>query len=108
EVFLGIVPAWGGTQLVPRLAGVETAVKVIVANPLRQNRLLDAAAAVELGLADAVFEPAEFLDESIAFACELTDTIARGRSVLEHDPEPVLRLARGEVGDAVHGAAPAP
>src|SRR5204863_8566260 len=68
EVFLGIVPAWGGTQLVPRLAGVETAVKVIVANPLRQNRLLDAAAARELGLVDEVFEPAEFLDQSIAYA----------------------------------------
>ena len=29
ECFLGIVPAWGGTQLVPRLVGVETAVKFI-------------------------------------------------------------------------------
>ena len=108
EVFLGIVPAWGGTQLVPRLIGAEGAVKVIVANPLRQNRLLDAAAAVELGLADRLLEPAEFLDESIAFAVELADTIARGRSVLEHDPEPVLRLARAQVDDTVHGAAPAP
>src|ERR671932_2124441 len=52
EVYLGIVPAWGGTQLVPRLAGLETAVRLVIANPLRQNRLLDAAAAVELGLAD--------------------------------------------------------
>src|SRR5207253_4681713 len=68
EVFLGIVPAWGGTQLVPRLVGAEGAVKVIVANPLRQNRLLDAAGALELGLADRLLEPAELVDESIAFA----------------------------------------
>ena len=39
EVFLGIVPAWGGTQLVPRLVGAAAAVELIVANPLRQNRL---------------------------------------------------------------------
>ena len=42
ECFLGIIPAWGGTQLVPRLVGAETAVKFIVANPMRQNRMLTA------------------------------------------------------------------
>src|SRR5256714_10507868 len=40
EVFLGIVPGWGGTQLVPRLVGAQTAVRFIVSNPLRQNRML--------------------------------------------------------------------
>src|SRR5207302_9919846 len=40
EVFLGFFPAWGGTQLVPRLVGPEAAVKAIVSNPLRQNKLL--------------------------------------------------------------------
>ena len=104
EVFLGIVPAWGGTQLVPRLVGVEAAVKLIVTNPLRQNRLVDAAGAVGLGLADQAFGPAEFLDESIAFALGLAD---RGR-VVEQDTETVLRRARAQVDDAVHGAAPAP
>jgi 3-hydroxyacyl-CoA dehydrogenase/enoyl-CoA hydratase/carnithine racemase len=105
EVFLGIVPAWGGTQLVPRLVGVEAAVKLIVANPLRQNRLLDAAAAHELGLVDELYEPAEFLDESLAFARGL---VFSGRTALGDDPESVLRRARAQVDDAVHGAAPAP
>src|ERR671939_1057570 len=41
EVFLGIVPAWGGTQLIPRLVGAETAIEFIVSNPLKQNRMLD-------------------------------------------------------------------
>jgi 3-hydroxyacyl-CoA dehydrogenase/enoyl-CoA hydratase/carnithine racemase len=104
EVFLGIVPGWGGTQLVPRLVGVEGAVKLIVTNPLRQNRLLDAAAARELGLVDEVFEPAEFLDESITFAIELTEREA----IPEQDPESALRRARAHVDDTVHGAAPAP
>jgi 3-hydroxyacyl-CoA dehydrogenase/enoyl-CoA hydratase/carnithine racemase len=105
EVFLGIVPAWGGTQLVPRLVGVEAAVKLIVTNPLRQNRLLDAAAAYELGLVDELYEPAEFLDESIAFARGL---VFSGRTALGEEPESALRRARAQVDDAVHGAAPAP
>ena len=70
ECFLGIVPAWGGTQLVPRLVGAETAVKFIVANPMRQNRMLSGPEAFELGLADRLLEPAEFVDESIAFALQ--------------------------------------
>ena len=28
EVFLGLIPGWGGTQLIPRLVGAETAVVV--------------------------------------------------------------------------------
>ena len=109
EVFLGIFPAWGGTQIIPRLVGPETAVKFIVANPLRQNRMLDARKAHELGFADALFEPVEFLDESIAFARELAD-----RGGIER-PEPdfseletILRRARSDVDDSVHGAAPGP
>jgi 3-hydroxyacyl-CoA dehydrogenase/enoyl-CoA hydratase/carnithine racemase len=107
EVFLGIVPAWGGTQLVPRVAGVEAAVKVIVSNPLRQNRLLDAAGALALRLADRVLEPAEFLDESIAVALWLVDRRVE-RGVPSVEAEAVLRRARAQVDDTVHGAAPAP
>ena len=43
EVFLGLFPAWGGTQLLPELVGPEAAIKVIVSNPLRQNRMLEGA-----------------------------------------------------------------
>src|SRR5436309_14923885 len=57
EVALSIIPAWGGTQLLPRLVGPETAAKVIVLNPLRQNRLLTAPEAFDLGLADKLLEP---------------------------------------------------
>ena len=74
EVFLGIVPGWGATQLVPRLVGAESAIRVIVTNPLRQNKLLDARKAFELGFADRLLEPVEFIDESIAFALELLDS----------------------------------
>ena len=68
EVFLGIFPAWGGTQLIPRLVGLDNAIRFIVSNPLRQNKMLDAQKAFELGFADRLLEPVEFVDESIAFA----------------------------------------
>ena len=77
EVFLGIIPGWGGTQLVPRLVGLETAIRFIVMNPLRQNKMLDARKAFELGFADRLLEPVEFVDESIAFALELGRVAAR-------------------------------
>jgi 3-hydroxyacyl-CoA dehydrogenase/enoyl-CoA hydratase/carnithine racemase len=109
ECFLGIVPAWGGTQLVPRLVGVEAAVKFIVANPMRQNRMLTGREAFELGFADRLFEPVEFLDESLAFALQLA---AEGtRPSVRHSHEnvtEVIRKARGRLDGQVHGAAPAP
>jgi 3-hydroxyacyl-CoA dehydrogenase/enoyl-CoA hydratase/carnithine racemase len=109
ECFLGIVPAWGGTQLVPRLVGAETAVKFIVANPMRQNRVLTGPQAFELGFADRLLEPAEFLDESIAFALELpaegTGPGIRPPDMAETD---VFRKARARLDDQVHAAAPAP
>ena len=108
EVFLGLFPAWGGTQLLPRLVGPEAAVKVIVSNPLRQNRMLRAHDVMELGIADRVFDPVEFVDESLAFARELAD---RPPERVEPDwsrAETTFRRARTAVDDAVHGAAPAP
>jgi 3-hydroxyacyl-CoA dehydrogenase/enoyl-CoA hydratase/carnithine racemase len=108
EVFLGLVPGWGGTQLVPRLVGPKEAVDVVVRNPLRQNRLIDARKAFELGLADRLLEPVEFLDESIAFARELTERPLERAEPDWSDAETVFRRARNDVEDAVHGAAPAP
>src|SRR5439155_13134877 len=109
ECFLGIVPAWGGTQLVPRLVGVETAVKLIVANPMRQNRMLTGPEAFQLGFADRLLEPAEFLDESLEFAVQLA--AKRPRPSVRHAHESVtevIRKARGRLDGQVHGAAPAP
>jgi len=109
EVFLSIIPAWGGTQLAPRLAGPEAAVKLVVANPLRQNKLLSAAEAVELGFADRLLEPVEFVDESLAYALELVE--AGGIERAEPDwsqLDTILRKARSRVEDAVHGATRAP
>jgi 3-hydroxyacyl-CoA dehydrogenase/enoyl-CoA hydratase/carnithine racemase len=108
EVFLGLFPAWGGTQLLPRLVGPKAAVKVIVANPLRQNRLLRAADALELGIADRMYEPAELVEASIAFARELAERPLERAELDWSDAETTFRRARSNVDDHVHGAAPAP
>jgi 3-hydroxyacyl-CoA dehydrogenase/enoyl-CoA hydratase/carnithine racemase len=110
EVFLGLFPAWGGTQLTPRLVGAEAAVRLIVDNPLKQNRLIRAAEAFELGLVDHVLEPVEFLDESIRL---LLLRIEAGEGKRERaadlsDAAEVVRKARARVDDVVHGQAPAP
>jgi 3-hydroxyacyl-CoA dehydrogenase/enoyl-CoA hydratase/carnithine racemase len=105
EVFLGLFPAWGGTQLVPRLAGVETAIRFNVTNPLRQNKMLTGAEAHELGLADTLLEPAEFLDESIAILLE--GFTPRKEADLSGMEEAVAK-ARRQLDDSLHGAAPAP
>jgi 3-hydroxyacyl-CoA dehydrogenase/enoyl-CoA hydratase/carnithine racemase len=108
EVFLGLFPAWGGTQLLPQLAGPDVAIKVIVSNPLRQNRMLRAADVAELGIADRLLEPVEFVDESLAFARELAERPLERAAPDWSDAETIFRRARTAVDDAVHGAAPAP
>jgi 3-hydroxyacyl-CoA dehydrogenase/enoyl-CoA hydratase/carnithine racemase len=105
EVFLSIIPGWGGTQLLPKLVGPEAAAKVIVLNPLRQNKLLTAPDALELGIVDTLLDPVEFLDESLAFA----RTLSLQRTEPDwSDVETVMRKARSRVDDAVHGATRAP
>jgi 3-hydroxyacyl-CoA dehydrogenase/enoyl-CoA hydratase/carnithine racemase len=108
ECFLGIIPGWGGTQLVPRLVGPATAVKFVVTNAMRQNRMLSGTEAFELGFADHLIEPVEFLDRSIALAIDLVgNTLERPPADLSDTAE-VVRKARLQLEDSLHGAAPAP
>jgi 3-hydroxyacyl-CoA dehydrogenase/enoyl-CoA hydratase/carnithine racemase len=108
EVFLGIFPAWGGTQLIPRLVDPKTAVKVVVQNPMRQNKMLTGPEAVEAGLADKLLEAVEFLDDSIAYALELVERPLERTPPDTSEMAEVLRRARNQLDDSVHGAAPAP
>ena len=75
EVFLGIIPGWGGAWLLPNLIGIENALKVVIENPLKNNRTLKPAQALELGIVDAMFGPASFLEDSIRWA----DGVLTGR-----------------------------
>ncbi len=73
ECFLGLVPGWGGCWLLPNLVGPAKALSVIVDNALNTNKMLKGPAAFELGLADAMFEPADFLESSIGWAAKVVD-----------------------------------
>jgi 3-hydroxyacyl-CoA dehydrogenase/enoyl-CoA hydratase/3-hydroxybutyryl-CoA epimerase len=112
EVFLGLVPAWGGTQLVPNLIGPDKAVTLVLENPLNTNRTLRGPQAAKLGLADVLLEPADFLEEGLAWV----GRVLRGevdpllaRPAVERGQAWADALARGRaVADArLHGAAPA-
>jgi 3-hydroxyacyl-CoA dehydrogenase/enoyl-CoA hydratase/carnithine racemase len=71
EAFIGLVPGWGGVYILPRLVGPENAVKVMIENPLSNNRTLTGPQAYELGIADAIFEPADFVEQSLAWAARV-------------------------------------
>jgi len=110
EVFLGLIPGWGGTQLIPQLIGAEQAVTFIVENPLRQNRMLTAQRALEAGFADALLEPVEFLDESLALLIEkIEESQGKRRPAADlSDVAEICRKARARLDGQLHGAAPAP
>jgi enoyl-CoA hydratase/carnithine racemase len=71
EAFLGLVPGWGGVYLLPRLIGPENAVKVMIENALNNNRTLSGPEAFKLGIADALFEAENFLEQSVAWAARV-------------------------------------
>ncbi|MEV0631249.1 3-hydroxyacyl-CoA dehydrogenase NAD-binding domain-containing protein [Nonomuraea wenchangensis] len=108
ECFLGLVPGWGGTQLLPRLVGPAAAIKLIIENPLAQNRVTKGADAFALGVADAMFEPADFLEESLRWASR----VLKGEVTVEraaHDGwEKAVADARFLVDMKLRGASPAP
>lgn len=84
EVFLGLIPAWGGATLLPRLIGIRGALRFIIENPLKNNRLSDAKTAYKLGIADAMFSPIRFLEDSISWA----DSVITGKTVVRRKNEP--------------------
>ena len=71
EVFLGLVPGWGGATILPKLIGPERAVQVIIGNSLNNNTMMKAKDALALGVVDAVYEPADFLEKSVSFAARI-------------------------------------
>ncbi|MDH4159078.1 MAG: 3-hydroxyacyl-CoA dehydrogenase NAD-binding domain-containing protein [Actinomycetota bacterium] len=111
EVFLGLIPGWGGTYLLPRLIGPDRAVTVIIDNPTSFNKMLKPKDALELGVADVAFEPADFLEESLRWVSQ----VVAGQVVvprLEHvDPaawEAALERGRSIADAKTHGVPPAP
>jgi 3-hydroxyacyl-CoA dehydrogenase/enoyl-CoA hydratase/carnithine racemase len=109
ECFLGLLPGWGGTYLLPRLIGPAKAFKLIIENPLSQNRMVAGPQAFSLGIADALFEPADFLASSLRWAAQvLAGGITVSRPVPEEDWDQAAAGARFFADGKLHGAAPAP
>ncbi|WP_121188335.1 3-hydroxyacyl-CoA dehydrogenase NAD-binding domain-containing protein [Nocardiopsis sp. Huas11] len=111
EAFLGLVPGWGGTYLLPNLIGAEKALKLIVDNPLAQNKMIKGTQAFEMGIADAVFEPADFVEESLRWAAQVLKgdvTVERPEVDKGEAWDNAVNMARFTVEGKLHGAAPAP
>jgi 3-hydroxyacyl-CoA dehydrogenase len=77
EVKLGLLPGAGGTQRVPRLAGVEASLELILSGtPIPAGR------AADIGLVDKIVN-ADLLAEALAYARHLVETGAPVRRTSE-------------------------
>ncbi|NYF28390.1 3-hydroxyacyl-CoA dehydrogenase/enoyl-CoA hydratase/carnithine racemase [Microbacterium sp. JAI119] len=91
EVFLGIIPGWGGAYLLPNLIGIENALEVVISNPLKQNRMLKPQQAFDLGIFDAIFPAANYLENSLSWA----DAVLGGTKVeRKNEPGKLERLTK--------------
>ncbi len=110
ECFLGLIPGWGGSTLMPRLIGPEKALELIVYNPMNQNRMIDGTKAFQMGIADRLYDSVDFFDESLAFLEDLIE----GKETVERNQPDTSKLknlvdsARSFLDMRVHGATPAP
>ncbi|MEU1836920.1 3-hydroxyacyl-CoA dehydrogenase NAD-binding domain-containing protein [Micromonospora chersina] len=109
EVSLGLVPGWGGTQLLPNLIGIPAATQVILQNPLMQNKMLKPKQAAEMGIADVLLEPADFLERSLEWAAGVVKgEVTVTRPEVDKDMwAGVLYFARQTLDQRLHGAVPA-
>ena len=106
EVKLGLLPGAGGTQRLPRLVGLETALNMIVS-----GTPVPAAKFAGTPLIDAVIE-GDLVDGAVAFANKaVADALplkrARDLKVRQPDAEAFLQFARNTVG-ALSKQFPAP
>ncbi|WP_247658088.1 3-hydroxyacyl-CoA dehydrogenase NAD-binding domain-containing protein [Aquabacter sp. L1I39] len=67
EIKLGIIPGGGGTQRLPRLAGIAAAVEMILG-----GAAVSAGRALELGIVDRIAE-GDLTGEALAFAAEVAE-----------------------------------
>lgn len=69
EVHLGLIPGAGGTQRLPRIAGLENALDMITS-----GRHVAAKEALEMGLIDRLTDSGDLLQAAMKFASEILDS----------------------------------
>lgn len=109
EVFLGLFPGWGGTQLLPNLIGPDAAVTVIIENALAQNKMLKVAQAAELGIVDEVFGSADYLEQSLLWLAKVVNgEITPARREIDRGAEwdAAIGRAKAIVDGRTKGASP--
>lgn len=90
EIKLALLPGAGGTQRLPRAAGVKPALDMMISGePIRLER------ALELGLIDRVIESDDVVDGALAYARELVATKAPPRRLRDR-PIPDAATANAE------------
>ncbi len=103
EVSLGIIPGFGGTQRLPRRVGSAAARELIYT-----GKMINAAEALRLGLANAVFEPDELLGAAAKTAAEIASkgplAVASAKRLIRDGVDLPLpeanRLEQAAFGDA--------
>jgi 3-hydroxyacyl-CoA dehydrogenase len=89
EVNLGLLPGAGGTQRLPRIVGVETALEMMTS-----GRHVPAAECLELGLIDELVDEGALLEGALAFAKKV---LAEGRLLRKVDESnEKVEAARGK------------
>jgi len=109
EVKIGLIPGAGGTQRLPRVLGVETALNIIVSGDPVKSELL--AGLPGQKLFDKVIT-GDLLEGAIAFALEMADVrplpLVRDLKVRHENPDGYFQFARNMVkGMAKNFPAPA-
>jgi len=109
ETSIGIIPGFGGTQLLPRLVGLKKSLEIILA-----QRKLTADDALKAGLVNAVAAPDELLSKAVQLARDMVSGKSRTKSrrpLLESIPGArrlLLWKAADRVFSQTKGAYPAP
>jgi len=75
ETKLGLIPGFGGTQTMPRLIPLEKALELI-----SEGKIIGAAEALELGLADRLVKPENLVEKAVDLASMLRTGEVRPRA----------------------------
>ncbi|MBT7168013.1 MAG: 3-hydroxyacyl-CoA dehydrogenase, partial [Porticoccaceae bacterium] len=95
EVKLGLLPGAGGTQKLPRLTGIPSALEIITS-----GRQIKSGEALKLGIIDKVCIGDDLSGEAIAFAKELVYQNAARTLVSERNEKTAEHQGQAEIYDA--------